>query len=123
MLNFWTDEKRLINLTPQKYRKKAALLLKEFSRRGNELTWSTDGIIYVDEISIPSTDIYVLFPYLFKAKRPKNLLGFEDFVQKLHEMGLSHLISKEPLKKITSATPNHETKQTQLPRNWWYLGP
>ena len=120
MLNFWTDEKRLINLTPQKYRKKAALLLKEFSRRGNELTWSTDGIIYVDEISIPSTDIYVLFPYLFKAKRPKNLLGFEDFVQKINCMGLYHLIYQKPKLYECSKSKNNPKPLENL-ANWWYL--
>lgn len=98
-------------------------LLKEFSKRGQELTWSTDGIIYIDEISLPSTDIYVLFPYLFKAKRPKNLFGFEDFVQKINCMGLNHLIYQKPkpydCSKVTESTQKPTT--TENLTNWWYI--
>ena len=58
---------------------------------GNELTWSSTGIIYVDETSIPNSNIFELFPYLFRAKRPKGLIGFEDFCDKIVEMGLVRL--------------------------------
>jgi hypothetical protein len=118
------DEKRLLNLTPRKYRQKASELLKEFSARGHELTWSTDGLIYIDQVSIPSTDIYVLFPYLFRAKRPKNLMGFDDFVEKINCMGLNHLIYQKPKFyncSKSSAKKNVPTTKTNDETNWWFL--
>lgn len=93
--------------------------MKEFSSRGHELTWSTDGIIYIDEVAIPSTDIYVLFPYLFRAKRPKNLVGFEDFVQKINCMGLNRLIYEKP--KFYNCPKSSEKNSSKDSTNWWFL--
>ena len=86
---------------------------------GNELTWSSTGIIYVDETSIPNSNIFELFPYLFRAKRPKGLIGFEDFCDKIVEMGLSDFIFKKP-KVYKQNEPTKETKDEKL--NWWFLG-
>ena len=111
-------------MIPRRYREKARLLLKEFSSRGNELTWSTDGIIYIDQVAIPSTDIYVLFPYLFRAKKPKDLFGFEDFVEKINCMGLNHLIYQKPKfyncpKQSEKVEVLQTTKDDKT--NWWFL--
>ena len=114
-----------MKLTPPKYRRQARNLLEQFSSRGNELTWNSDGIIFIDQISIPNSDIFVLFPYLFKAKHPKNLNGFNDFVQKISEMGLDHLIAKKSLstkKSFHSLSQSNDTKSAKNADNWWYLG-
>jgi hypothetical protein len=92
------------------------------NERSFELTWNSSGIIFIDQISIPNSNIFVLFPYLFKAKRPKNLVGFEDFYNKIHKMGLSDLIYKKP----QTYSANKETKKnisqsTQESDNWWFL--
>ena len=50
-------------------------------------------------------------------KHPKNMTGFDDFIQKINEMGLSNLILqkapkvREKLSKLSGTGPN-----------WWYLG-
>ena len=111
------DEQRLLKCVPTKYKKQAAVLLQQFTDRGTELTWNSDGIIFVDQTSIPQSDIFILFPYLFKHKHPKTLLGFQDFVDKIDEMGLSHLIVKQTKSK-KSKQPNLEDS---LPPNWWFL--
>ena len=94
--------------------------MEQFNQRGNELTWNSDGIIFIDQISIPNSDMFVLFPYLFKHKHPKNLTGFEDFVEKINAMGLDHLI----LKRNSHAKSLNLTKtqQTKPDSNWWYIG-
>ena len=118
----FTDEKRLIKLIPSKYRRQALELLKQFDQRGNELTWNSDGIIFVDQISIPNSDIHILFPYLFKQKHPKNLSGFEDFLKKISEMGLDHLIVKASAytRKNQKALSGGSTASSSV--NWWYIG-
>jgi hypothetical protein len=85
---------------------------------GNELTWSSSGIIYVDGSAIPDANIFELFPYLFRAKRPKGLNGFEDFSQKIIEMGLSDLIYKRPQ---LYQSPNIDKKDSKDNINWWFL--
>ena len=110
------DEKRLLKLTPTRHKKQAATLLQQFNDRGNELTWNSDGVIFIDQVAIPESDIFILFPYLFKMKHPKTLNGFDDFVKKITDMGLDHLTLKK-LRPQNSSKPSKE----RLSDNWWFL--
>ena len=114
------DESRLLKTIPPRHRYQAQILLHQFNQRGTELTWNSDGIIFVDQTSIPQSNIFVLFPYLFKMKHPKDLPGFEDFVKKIEEMGLGHLIIKNGRsKRSQQMNLNSTLKQSD---NWWYIG-
>ena len=105
---------------PPKYRKQAAVLLKQFTDRGTELTWNSDGVIFADQTSIPDSDIFVLFPYLFKHKHPKNLTGFQDFLNKIDEMGLIHLTVKQTKPKMFQPKVEPKVEVSSTP-NWWFL--
>ena len=125
------DEKRLLSFIPIKYKKNARELLKQFNSRGSELNWDTAGVIYINGNAIPNSDIFLLFPYLFRAKRPKKLNGFDDFVAQIIEMGLNNLLFKsvrnfavtkkakeiKPTTGITSPVLVDDSKD-----NWWFLG-
>jgi hypothetical protein len=102
---------------PFRHRRQASTLIKQFENRGNELTWNSDGVVFIDQVSIPDSDIFTLFPYLFKHKHPKTLIGFEDFVAKLQVMGLSHLI----VAKQNSFKKQRDQNQTSSNINWWFL--
>ena len=82
------------------------------------MTYDSSGKIYIDTIAIPNSDIFVYFPYLFKAKRRKDLNGFDDFVQKIHNMGLSNLIFQ---KQINYQLDNLAPKASATEENWWFL--
>jgi hypothetical protein len=103
---------------PPRHRKQAQTLLQQFDSRGNELTWNSDGIIFVDQTSIPESNIFSVFPYLFKSKHPKDLKGFDDFVEKINDMGLGHLIVIKTLKFNRPKPTSNVSKNSQ---NWWYL--
>ena len=105
---------------PQKYRKKAKSLLQHFNSRGNELTYDSSGVIYIDSIAIPNSDIFVYFPYLFKAKRRKDLHGFADFVQKIIDMGLSDLIFQKEINYHID-TPAQIRESDHKDINWWFI--
>ena len=64
----------------------------------------------------------MLFPYLFKRKRPKNLSGFQDFVEKISDMGLDHLIveASAPVRKkeLSSGAGSNSISSA----NFWYIG-
>ena len=108
------DEKRLLKFVPKDFKLKASL----------EITFSSDGTIFIDQTSIAESNIYTFFPFLFKSRRPKNLHGFDDFLRKIYEMGLTHLIKgpvykshvKTKILPLTSSSSNVKS-------NWWYLGP
>ena len=75
------------------------------------------GVIFIDRESIPNSDILTYFPYIFKAKRPKNLPRYVGFVQKIIEMGMIDLIFKSKrahYKEIKTTSENHT--------NWWFIG-
>lgn len=113
-LNDSFDEKELLKLISTGNRKQAKVLLDQFNKRGHDLTWTSDGTILIDEISIPESNIFVLFPLLFKRSK-SNLPGFNAFVNKIKEMGLDHLIKARPIKEV-------KTIETTNSQNWWYLG-
>lgn len=122
------DEDQLIKLVPKQSILKAKKLLKEFDERGSELTWNSVGTIFIDQKAIPSANIFILFPLLFKKKailRP----GFTDFVQKIYDMGLGDLIL--PTAPLKTPEVNHIivpqsniTKEIKDNKNipWWYIG-
>ena len=114
------DQKRLLKFVPKPFKEKARQLLQKIEENPEQLNFSTDGIIYINKTSIPNSDVFHLFPYLFKSRHPKSLDGFEDLLSQIHEMGLSHLI-KNPVFKST-ITKTQEVVMSSGP-NWWYLGP
>lgn len=116
------DQKRLLRFVPTNFKEKARQLLEKIDENPEQLTFSSDGIIYVNKISIPDSDIFLWFPFLFKARHPKNLEGFEDFYNQIHELGLTHLIKSPVLKSSITKSQSHQINNTSSP-NWWYLGP
>ena len=81
------------------------------------------GIIYIDEEAIPNSSIFHLFPFLFNQQPARSLTGFEDFWNKLEEMGLAHLATR---KKTSYKGLSKSKKKKSLPNeetdDWWYLG-
>jgi hypothetical protein len=114
------DEEKLLKLVPQEYRSKAEELLNEFDSRGNELTWNPLGVIFIDQVSIPNSNIYEILPLLYKKKiTSKNVIGLQEFISKVNLMGYGNL------KPSTKMNKNSVTTSTTTLgyENWWYLGP
>ena len=116
------DQKRLLKFVPSSFKEKARELLKKIDENPEQLTFSSDGVIYSNKTSIPNSDVFHLFPYLFKSRHPKHLEGFEDFVNQINETGLSHLIKASVPKSTITKVQDKELSTLSTP-NWWYLGP
>ena len=106
-MNDQFDEQALLKKVPKPFKKNAALLLKEFDQRPNEITWDSAGHIYIVE----------LFPRLFSKRLSKKSEGMPDFLEKISAMGLQHLIRAES--KLKSEAPKVNSTVSQ---NWWYIG-
>ena len=115
------DEVNLLKKVPKPFKKNASLLLKEFDQRPNELTWDSNGHIYIEEKVIPNANIFVLFPRLFNKRATKQTPGMADFLDKLSSMGLNHLVRSD-LHRTTAKTPKKETTSKTSSQNWWYIG-
>jgi hypothetical protein len=66
------DEEKLLKLVPSEYKEKAESLLNEFDLRGNELTWNPSGIIFIDQVAIPNSNIFEILPLVYKKKCLQN---------------------------------------------------
>lgn len=116
-MNDQFDEQALLKKVPKPFKKNAALLLKEFDQRPNEITWDSAGHIYIDEKVLPTANIFELFPRLFSKRLSKKSEGMPDFLEKISAMGLQHLIRAES--KLKSEAPKVNSTVSQ---NWWYIG-
>lgn len=127
-LNDIFDEEQLISLISKPNREKAKQLLQIFNERSNELTWNSSGTIFIDQVSIPNTNIFVLFPLLFKKSKPKNINGLNALIQKINDMGLGDYIYSKRSKKSDNIAQSLSGKgldmnkdpETNVP--WWYIG-
>jgi hypothetical protein len=125
------DEERLLKSVNLGHHNKARLLLKQFNDRGNELTWNSTGIVFIDQASIPNSNIFQIFPYLFKVKKSSQIPGLLEVIQKIYDMGLADLIVQK-LKtnsesKLQRPNPNSSDSSKQMKNevadHWWYIGP
>ena len=122
------DAKQLLVLIPKGKKKNAKRLLSEFEERPNELTWSSDGIIFIDQIAVPNSNIYTIFPMLFKKRVEPNIIGMKDFLKKLDEMKLTSFLQKD---SNTQVTPQEDSLNSgsgvSIKANpsdrWWFIGP
>ncbi len=145
--NDYFDENALVNLVPEKNKFKAKCLLQNINERGSELTWNSSGIVFIDKISIPNTNFFIIFPHLFQNVMPsKEIPGLQEVVKKLNIMGLGqyiglNLCSNENAKSedmiqgagfqiSTEAgndlSDNNEHQRANLETStiasWWYIG-
>ena len=118
------DEDALLRKIPKSHHKNAALLLKAFDERPNELTWDSSGNIYIDEKVIPNASIFDLFPLLFKKKASKKHNGLLDFLAKIKSMNLISLIQLQVPSKLPSlpSTDLISPTPSSSSQNWWFLG-
>ena len=116
------DEKHLLKKVPKPFQNNAALLLKAFDERPNELTWDSSGNVYINEQSVPNCNMFNIFPYLFRKRSPRTLTGIADVLLQLKQMGLSHLVQKNT-KVEKKEVPTSSTPAISDSTNWWYLGP
>lgn len=117
-----------MKLIPKGNKKAAKILLSEFNARGNELTWDSNGTLFIDQVSIPGSNMYFLFPILFKKKRSSHLPGLQQLISKINDMGLSDFINNSQMQMTHNAfssrnLPEKDAVPINETEKWWYLGP
>ena len=100
----------MLRFVPSRFQLQAKILLEQFNSLGTELNWNSDGVIFIDQVSVPGSNMFTLFPLLFKKQKPKNIQGLDDFEKKIEQMQLSHLHKKE-LKKSPKLENDSKTSQ------------
>jgi hypothetical protein len=118
----------LLQKVPLKFRTKAAKLLEAIDHNATVITWNDNGVLFLDNDSIPHSNMFVLLPELYKKRPKRDLPGFIELVQKLAALGLGDLIDKSILRGMLRAKPIENHKELydyihQKPNKWYYIGP
>lgn len=116
--DFYSDA-RLMSEIPKAHIKKAQTLLLILNQRSAELNWNKDGTLFIDQVSLPQTNIYELFRQLFSRKKNPSSKGLIELIDKIQQMGLSHLITVRHRISKTKDIP--ESALIKSP-SFWYLG-
>jgi hypothetical protein len=127
-LNDDFDIKKLLDIIPAENLEKAETLIKKLENFPNEITWDSAGTIFIDQKSLPESNIYDIFPKLFrKVANINKILHLKEVASKIASLGFGYLINsrltsglnrKKPLANFDEL---HTKTKTNL--NWWYLGP
>jgi hypothetical protein len=115
----------LLKRIPLKYKQKAEKLLEAFQENPNAITWNSDGVIFINQDSLPNSNIFILLPELFKKDPNKKLPGFFEFTSEIATLGLGHLIERGILRGLHRPAPLENQKelyQGLKKENWWYIG-
>lgn len=112
------DVERLLKLVPKPFKEKASSLLKIFEQQPSDVNFDTSGTIFINGESIPSSNIYKVFPALYKSHLKKQLPGFHELVKKLQEMNVDHFVTNLKAKNVTIKV---QSKSVSKGGNWYFL--
>jgi hypothetical protein len=117
------DEEELLRQVPENQRFKAKALISYFNKNPEQITWNSNGVLFIDQVSIPNSNIFQIFHHLFDPTSSSgSKAGLDELVNKLKSLHLDQLISfevkKEPPNFNSSKMSN--SKGDDLP--WWFIG-
>ena len=121
------DIQKLVNSVPRKFAKRATLLLSNIQERPLDISFKTNGEVYIDSESVPDANIFTIFPELFVRKHKKIVPGLSELATKIASLHWGHLISKgitKGLKRPRNYKVHENTTHTLKEfKNWWYMSP
>lgn len=94
------DEEKILTNIPSNFTSKAKKLLHFIYANPLSLSWDTDGVVTLHGTNIPGSNIYEIFPALYKKQDPTDLAGFFSVVTFLLSSGLGHLIESGKVKGL-----------------------
>jgi hypothetical protein len=122
-----TFDKLLLEKIRPSFLERAELLLKGLQNNVNEISWDKNGVIFLDQKSLPNSNIKELFPKLFQTvSNPSKQIYLNEVASKIATLGFGSLINR----KLTHGTirkkpiPNHNELRAKIAalKNWWYIG-
>lgn len=125
------DEKELLRHVPESQKAKARVLIKFCNQYPEQITWNHDGVIFIDQVSIPNSNIFRIFHCLFSpacASTAGSRTGLDELLHKIKEMHLDHLTflkgEKEDAKDESNLEnlPDFSSDDSSSDLPWWFLG-
>ena len=99
----------------------ATRLLEEIDLRPEDITFDSSGLIVIDGTAIPSSNIFLVFPLLFKKVHP-SFPGLQELKLKLSEMHLDSFFEENNgRKKIKPESKVGQGNTVSVPNKRWYF--
>lgn len=118
------DNQKLLASVPKEYHSKALKLLQSINNLPMEISFTSDGDVYIDNKSIAEANFFKIFPALY-TKSKTNIPGLSEVTTKLASLNLGHLFHKGML-KVFKRPKSYKfdllSAHTQTSKNWWYIG-
>jgi hypothetical protein len=120
------DENILLQKISSKNVSKARALLKAFDEDPNTITWDSNGVVFINGVSLANSNMFILLPELYKQSPNKKLPGFLELATEIATLGLGHLIAKGILRGLQRPGPMNNQSQIyqdlKITDNWWFIG-
>lgn len=139
------DENELLRHVPESQKAKARVLIQFCNEYPEQITWNHDGVIFIDQVSIPNSNIFKIFHCLFGkpcASSSSDLkTGLDELLYKIKSIHLDYLISFKAGKGLSvpsssklekTASSAKSSQKDELPDlssddssndlPWWFLG-
>jgi hypothetical protein len=121
------DDERLIKLVPKSSQNKAEKLLSQLKKHPGDITWQSNGTIFLNQTSLFESNMFELFPKLFKkTSHPEKVSNLLDVASTISTLGLGHLINPfltQGLIRRNTILNHSELKQKiEHSKNWYFLG-
>lgn len=125
--NHFEDES-LLKLIPNKFKERAKSLLIQLQKHPSDITWTSNGTIFLGQNSLPNSNIFDLFPKLFKPlPHPEKTIYLLEIATTIATLGLGKYINQKLISGLTRKVPlkNSEQLKTKInsTKHWYYLGP
>jgi hypothetical protein len=109
------------------YQNRAKKLLTELHNNNNGLSWDKNGVICIDSVILPNSNIKILFPKLFKKVcKPDKVKYLNEVSSKIATLGLGSLLNRNLTNGLirTKSIDNHYELSLKVNANqkWWYIG-
>lgn len=122
-----TFDKTLLESVPSALLPRAEKLLIELKPYLNEISWDREGVIYIDQKSLPNSNIKIVFPKLFrKVSDPGKVMYLNEVSSKIATLGLGSLINRRLTAGLNRSKQllNHNELRDKMAglKNWWYIG-
>jgi len=122
-----TLDKFLLKNVPTQYLQHAKKLLNELHKNVHAISWDQTGIICIDKIILPNSNIKILFPKLLKKVLNSYKVKYLNEVSsKIATLGLGSLINQNLTYGLirTKSISNHLELLAKISaqNKWWYIG-
>jgi hypothetical protein len=126
---FKTEEINGLNGIPAAYMSKAAELLN-ILKVDKDISWDTQGNLFLHNKLVSGVNFYDLFPKLFTSKYAPSTPGLQNLANFISTQGNGHFLHSFhtmglilPKKRKLPEERHNIKKRLYQHRNWYYLGP